>query len=251
VLPPQLTFDETEDFEDGVADRFNGRSSGEWHVAGGRFMGTPAAPTNSGYATINLATSIAPASYVELETVLRTTNTGGLFFDGYSDNSYKFVALDVAAQKVLIGHWESRRGFVIDASFNRTLNAGTDYTLNLVMRGAAVSVTLNGAFIGSYGFNSAIVDGDLGLYARGGVVSFDNVRLRTNDPQFGAGGSSAATTTKAATATTTSTLTAAPATKAAPAVEPTADASADVTMFYLSGLPETSTVKATSLSQCV
>ncbi|HZM74528.1 MAG TPA: hypothetical protein VFC19_02315 [Candidatus Limnocylindrales bacterium] len=95
---------------------------------------------------------------------LRTTDTGGLFFDGYSD-SYKFVVLDVQVDKVVIGHWEARRGFVIDASFNRVLNPGTDYTLNLVMRGAAVSVTLNGAFIGSYGFNSAIVDGDLGLYA--------------------------------------------------------------------------------------
>ncbi|HZM74531.1 MAG TPA: hypothetical protein VFC19_02330, partial [Candidatus Limnocylindrales bacterium] len=245
VLPPQLTFDETEDFEDGVADRFNGRKSGDWHVAGGRFMGTPATAGSSGYATINLATSIAPASYVELETVLRTTNMGGLFFDGYSDNSYKFVALDVQAQKVLIGHWEARRGFVIDASFTRVLNPGTDYTLNLVMRGAAVSVTLNGAFIGSYGFNSAIVDGDLGLYARGGTVSFDNVRLRTNDPQFGTEGLSA-------TATTAGTTSMPMGTAAVATASSTADAVGDaVTMFYLADIPEYSTVKVTPLRDCV
>src|SRR5690606_37828895 len=36
ALPPQATLDETEDFSDGVADRFTGERAGTWEVTGGR-----------------------------------------------------------------------------------------------------------------------------------------------------------------------------------------------------------------------
>ena len=52
--------------------------------------------------------------------------SAGIAFDAYAANDYKFAALDVAGQRVLIGHVDPRRGFVIDASVARALVAGAD-----------------------------------------------------------------------------------------------------------------------------
>ena len=41
VLPPQTSFDGTDDFADGVADLFTAASAGTWSVVGGRYTGTP------------------------------------------------------------------------------------------------------------------------------------------------------------------------------------------------------------------
>jgi hypothetical protein len=62
--------------------------------------------------------------------------------------------------------------------------ANTDYQLQLVMKGASISVLVNGSFIRSWGYNSAVVDGSFGLFARGATASFDNFRIRTNDRAF-------------------------------------------------------------------
>jgi hypothetical protein len=43
ALPPQITLDETETFDDGVADRFTAGQSGTWTVTSGRYSGTAAA----------------------------------------------------------------------------------------------------------------------------------------------------------------------------------------------------------------
>jgi hypothetical protein len=68
----------------------------------------------------------------------------------------------------------------------RSLLANTDYQLQLVMKGASISLLVGGSFIRSWGFNSAVVDGGFGLITRGGASSFDNVRIRTNDRAFAA-----------------------------------------------------------------
>ena len=67
-------------------------------------------------------------------------------FDEQAPDRYKFVALDIAAQKVLLGHVEPNRGWVVDTSVAKTLSASTDYAVGLVLRGASASVTINGAF---------------------------------------------------------------------------------------------------------
>src|SRR5262249_14905145 len=113
-----------------------------------------------------------------------TGTTGGILFDQYAANDYKFAALDFQGQKVIIGHVDPRHGWVVDASFAKTLAANTDYVLNLTMRGASVTVTLSGAVLGTWSFNGVVVDGKFGLLTRNGTTSFDNVRIRTNDPAF-------------------------------------------------------------------
>src|SRR5262249_32768616 len=49
----------------------------------------------------------------------------------------------------------------------------------------AVSITFNGQFVMTWGFNATVVDGDFGVLTRNGTTSFDRVHVRTNDPAFG------------------------------------------------------------------
>nr|MCU0871265.1 dockerin type I domain-containing protein [Pirellulaceae bacterium] len=193
VLPPQLTLDETEDFNDGAANRFTGDASGApWAVSSGRYAATAAAGATS-VQTVDLGIdSFQANSYLELQATLKTNAVGGLVFDEQTPDRYKFVALDIAAQKVLLGHVEPNRGWVIDTSVAKTLKANTDYTLGLTLRGASVSVTINGVFAISWGFNAPVVDGAVGVLTQNGTTSFDVVRIRTNDPAFTTGGTVAA-----------------------------------------------------------
>ncbi|HZB76199.1 MAG TPA: Calx-beta domain-containing protein [Solirubrobacteraceae bacterium] len=185
VLKPQMTLDETETFEDGIAQRFTlpGSTTGVWTVAGGRLSTTaPAAPASIDL--MDFGQRINVNNYLELTARLRTTGSAGLVFDHYSGTEYKFVALDVAGQRLLIGHSSSSGAWVVDHAIARTLVAGQDYDLQLVMRGAAVSVSINGAFVVSWGFSAALVDGRFGAIARGGTAALDMVQVRTNDEAF-------------------------------------------------------------------
>ncbi|HEV8378215.1 MAG TPA: hypothetical protein VGP99_05155, partial [Tepidisphaeraceae bacterium] len=185
VLPPQLTLDTTEDFNDGIANNFTGAAAGApWSVSAGRYNSTAASGTTS-LRTVNLGVSHFEAtSYLELQATLKTNGIGGIVFDENATNHFKFVALDVPSQKLLVGHFEPNRGWSIDASVPRSLSASTDYALGLTMKGASVSVTLNGAFALSWGFNAPVVDGAVGVVSRNGTTSFDVYRIRTNDPAF-------------------------------------------------------------------
>jgi hypothetical protein len=102
----------------------------------------------------------------------------------------KFVALDVPNQRIVIGH-RTAKGFFVDAVVARALVAGRDYVLGLSMKGAGVSITLDGQFVLSHGFNSALADGAFGVVGRTGETSFDAFRVRTNDPAFAAAAANA------------------------------------------------------------
>src|SRR5678810_746529 len=54
VLPPNLTYDRTEDFDDGTADDFTGLQSGTFTVTNDRYVGTPAVSTGIGMDMIDL-----------------------------------------------------------------------------------------------------------------------------------------------------------------------------------------------------
>ncbi len=112
----------------------------------------------------------------------------GLVFDQYSAFDYKFVAIDVAGQRVVVGHQDPIRGFVIEQTIAKTLLGTTDYTLSLSLKATSVAVTLNGAYVTTWAYNAPVVDGSLGLFAKGAAASFDNVHVRTNEPVFAASG---------------------------------------------------------------
>ena len=54
----------------------------------------------------------------------------------------------------------------------------------MTIQGAALSITVNGAFVGTYGFNAAIADGDFGMVTGNAGASFDRLQIRTNAAVF-------------------------------------------------------------------
>jgi Ca2+-binding RTX toxin-like protein len=187
IVQPTNTIDRTEDYNDGIAN-LAGASTGTWTVSGGRQTATPTTTGSDAIATqaidLGNTTSFRPDSYVELTTNVKTAAAGGLYFDSYALNDFKFAMVDVIGQRIVIGHVDPRRGYVVDQAIARTLSATTDYVLSLSIKGASVAVTLSGAYITTFGFNSPVVDGGFGLIAKGGTSSFDNTRIRTDDPVF-------------------------------------------------------------------
>lgn len=154
-----------------------------WSVSNGHYIGLPPA---GGIASslIDMGATISSSSYLELTTTLSTTGRAGLMFDTYSATDYKFVALDVAAGRVVIGHASPRGGLVTDVSIARTLIANTTDSLQLIIKGLTPSVVVDGQFVASFAFNGIGVDGDFGLAVWSGIGSFDSIRIRTNDPAF-------------------------------------------------------------------
>ena len=89
----------------------------------------PAAATTGRAASAagpRLGHGLGTNAHAELETSLRTSATAGIVFDAYAANDYKFAALDMAGQRVLLGHVDPRRGFVIDAAVARVLISGAE-----------------------------------------------------------------------------------------------------------------------------
>ena len=107
-------------------------------------------------------------SVLELETTLRTANTGGLIFDYYDADNFKLAAVDAENGQLTIGHHTSR-GWTVDAVYNMVIEAGTDYDLNLSMKGNTVNASVkavdteNWQGMAGYVYNAVTVDGDFGL----------------------------------------------------------------------------------------
>ena len=182
VLPPAITLDRSENFDAAPPPLFPAPEAGTWTSAGGRY----ATPGTGGIALsrIDIGGSLHHSAYVELSATVRTAGVAGIFFDAQPTGAFKFAALDVPGQRVIVGHYTTRGGLVIDASAPRALVANTDYSIFLVLKGAGLSVSVAGALALSYGFNSALADGGIGVLGVSGATSFDSFRIRTNDPAF-------------------------------------------------------------------
>jgi Ca2+-binding RTX toxin-like protein len=182
VVPPASTVTRTDGFASAgglfPAAQVAGGSAA---VAGGRYALTPTGsdPVIS-LADLGATGPIDALSLLEFSSKLNTGKMAGVVFDRYSPTDYKFVAIDVATQKVVIGH-RIGGSWVIDAQYSRTLVAGTDYTLGVTLRGSTVSVSLDGQAVGGFVYNAVTVDGRFGVFARGGAASFDSYTAKTND----------------------------------------------------------------------
>ena len=182
VLPPQITLDRTEEFNSSPGV-LTGPSSGTWQVQGGRYVGTISAGAPHAISLADIGASLHFSSYLELRALVRTSSLGGFVFDAYDLDEYKFVALDVAAQRIVVGQ---RKGgsIKIQASFSWALQAGVDYDVRIILKGTGVSITINGVAVGGYVFFAALVDGAFGLLAGGSGTSFDRFRVVTDDRAF-------------------------------------------------------------------
>ena len=139
------------------------------------------------------------ASILELEATLNTQASGGMIFDYYESESFKFAAISAENNQILIGHYLAKSGWSIDATFDSIIEADKDYDLAVSLKGRTVSVsvkeagTQNWQAMVSYAFNAAVVDGYFGLLSKDGVSSFDQVKVKTNDPAFNSEDGSAMT----------------------------------------------------------
>jgi hypothetical protein len=189
ILPPQVTLEETEDFDDGVADLFTGDRSGTWVVNAGHYDATPNG--NLGVNMLDLGPdNLNFNSYLELSAAVNTADQAGFIFDRYGDESFKYVSIDADNQQLVIGHYTQKSGWVVDEAVSTTIDPTKDYTLGLTLKGTTVSATLNDAGNGGFQaiaghvFNAATVDGNFGLMALVGSTSFDDVIIKTDDPAF-------------------------------------------------------------------
>ncbi|MDH3536046.1 MAG: matrixin family metalloprotease, partial [Gammaproteobacteria bacterium] len=182
ILPPDWTIDETDDFVP-PAELTRTAESGTWDESTGALVGTVDA-SGPAVQLIDLGASLAANSILELEVDITTGDTAGYVFDRYDADNYKFVALDVANDQVIIGHATSDDGIVVDATFAHALDPASTHHLKVTMQGAGLGVSVDGTPITSYGFNAALVDGSFGLMVLDGTATFDDLDVRTNDAQF-------------------------------------------------------------------
>lgn len=189
ILPPNYTLAETDNFDDGVANRFTGPGTGAWTVTGGKYVGTPPASGTTAYRTVNLGVNagLDPNSVLDLSVIVNTNNVSGIVFDRYADNDFKFVTLDPVADQVAVGHMSPKRGLVVDAVAAMPLKNGTNYTLTASLVGTTISASVDGKQMISRAFNAPVLDGGFGLLTRGGPGTFDVFSFKTDDPAFGGG----------------------------------------------------------------
>ncbi len=191
-LPPEITFEGTEDFSDAVADLDFIPADGIWNANSSRYEGMLAVGGNRAISLIDLGLGhgLEVASILIFEATLNVQTTGGLVFDYYGADSFKFAAISAESNQVIIGHFTAKRGWSIDAVFDITIEAGTDYDLAVSLKGTTVSVSVresgqqNWQAMVGHVFNAVVVDGSFGLLSKDGSSSFDTLTVKTDDPAF-------------------------------------------------------------------
>ena len=126
---------------------------------------------------------MAPFSLLEMEALIQTSTLGGLVFDYYNQNDFKFAAIQADLNLVLVGHYIDG-DWAIDASVDYTIEPDTGYTLGVSIFGTSVSVTVNGQAVVGHVFNSLLNDGGFGLISRDGASVFDDFVVRGDDPDL-------------------------------------------------------------------
>jgi hypothetical protein len=191
-LPVAFTYSVTEDFSDGVANNFTAQT-GTWTTtsgASGRYFAMPPA-NDAAVSTRPLAA--APLSYVEYSATVNASKAGvtaGLTMASTSQNDFLYAGIIAGANQIVLGHRTNGQWYV-DATASVTISAGTDYTLLVALSDVTtntVNVVLNGKSVLSFNYNFLVHDGGLGLFARGGGASFDNVLVRGDDVALAGGG---------------------------------------------------------------
>jgi hypothetical protein len=194
--PGAITLDKTVDF--GATSPASGlffvpagstwTPTGTWTTTSdGHFVGTAA---SAAAPAVNLmGYGIAPGAMIDLSTTLRTGGQGGIVFDYQGPSYYKYVTLSADSKQIVIGHATSS-GTVIDKTYAMSVSANTDYVLGVNVRGSLVNVSINGGVVVSNIFNeTSTTYGGYGFIsmkgATSGTSSFDIVRLRTDDAQYG------------------------------------------------------------------
>jgi Ca2+-binding RTX toxin-like protein len=99
-LPPTLTFQFTEDFAGTSTNPFE-EHIGNWAITDGHYSGSV---VDGDRAITTWALDVAAWSLLEFEALINTGTTGGLIFDYYDVDNFKFAAIDALNDQVVIGH---------------------------------------------------------------------------------------------------------------------------------------------------
>ena len=191
VISPEISLDRTEYFASTLGPSTPTPQSGTWAETTStteRYEGTASGGSASvliGFAKDGVVPTFDPMSYVELEATFRAIGITGFMFDWYSNTDYKFVALDVAGQRVIVGHVVGTTR-VIDRAIARVITAGADHLLNIVLKASVVTITLGGQVLASVIYNAPLADGGQGVFGlgTGTVVSIADYRIRTDDDAY-------------------------------------------------------------------
>ena len=188
VLPPEYTFEATEDFADADVAFLTVSQSGDWQITGGRYDGAPAG-SDRAISLVDLETGLRANSVLDVETIANTDATTGIVFDYYGSDDFKYAGLSATGDTLVIGHLKSGK-WIVDASTDFDIESGVDYELALSLKGTTVDVSLKVAGAENWQtklghlFNGVVVDGAFGLLAKEGTASFDTLTVKTNDPAF-------------------------------------------------------------------
>jgi len=183
VLPPEITLEIVDDFTGPTAAEIYTPATGTWTLAGGQYSGTaPAGQTAVSLAY--LGASISVSSILEFEAEVAPGGVGGVAFDYYGPNDFKFVVIDAANDQILVGHVDLKTGLSIDETYVKSLDDLSSHRVKLSISGAAVNISIDNSFLDTHGFNAALVDGDFGLVSLEGTTGFDEIAIRTNDRAF-------------------------------------------------------------------
>jgi hypothetical protein len=184
VLERPFTLQTSDDFSDGVANLFNGGQTGQWQVAGGRYDGALSGGDHAmSLIDLGLPKGLEANSRMELAATLRPGASAGFVFDLYSATDFKYVLVDAAADRLVIGY-RSNKGWGTVATFAKVFDTTRDYDLLVSLAGTTVSVQVDGAALVAGVFNAVVVDGKFGTMTKGGSASFDRFTLRTSDSRF-------------------------------------------------------------------
>jgi Ca2+-binding RTX toxin-like protein len=182
VLAPTITWTVTTAFDavpdhDTVAGTWMLGTEGYTGVADGVDAAAPGALSIAG--TLQLE----PAAVLLLATEVRTGGVAGLAFDRDAEGRFKFVALDVVGDRILVGYWTSA-GFVVQHTFARSLSDARSYDLRLVLSGNEVTVWLDDVEVGTAAFYTLLHEGSFGLLTISGSATFGSMTLATDDPAY-------------------------------------------------------------------
>jgi hypothetical protein len=184
------------DFNNGQTQAFF-VDTGNFAVSGGRYQVSPSMPNGDATAVFDVDAYI-PNYFEMTATVSAAKPTGGaasngyLIFDYQSATDFKFAGIDVATNKLEIGH-RNAQGWFFDTwgSVQSGLKSDTDYNLFLSINGSAVVLTVNNQFTLSFtfavrvdalGVSHGINDGMVGLGAHNSTASIDNVTVQRVAP---------------------------------------------------------------------
>jgi Ca2+-binding RTX toxin-like protein len=176
TVPPQSQFANTDTF-DSTASYFTGDIQGTWTVSSGLYTGI-ATSSLPAVTILKPGVTVTPDADVQWETVIKAgTGLGGLVYDYYKLEDFKYVTLNTTNGVLTMGHRLKGKYFV-DFTTTVAITPNTDQKLTLELLGTGVTVSVNGTQVTQFDYNGDTVDGATGLISQTGTTAFDNTRVQ-------------------------------------------------------------------------